>query len=224
MLLEAWFYWERGLRLNIFKMYNPDKHRRRSIRLKDYDYSSDGLYFITICCHGRNHLFGHISVGVNSHLLGNNQSDSQSSRMILNLAGSIANRCWQNIPAHFPHVILHEYVIMPIHVHGIIELKNDVDQANVGVEDFQPLPQPTENRIRKNEYQKMIPRSVGSIIRGYKIGATKELRSELGYPTTINVWQSNYYEHIIRDEISFSNIRNYIINNPLKWKEDIFYT
>ena len=79
-------------------------HNRRSIRFKGYDYTQAGLYFITICCQNRACLFGEIENG----------------KMMLNDAGAIANDCWLNIPNHFPNAILHEYVIMPNHVHGKI--------------------------------------------------------------------------------------------------------
>ena len=86
--------------------FNPKLHHRKSIRLKGYDYSQKGLYFITICCHEKKHLFGKII----------------NAKMILNDAGIYAKKCWLEIPSHFTNVILHEYVIMPNHIHGIIEL------------------------------------------------------------------------------------------------------
>lgn len=116
--------------------YNPNVHHRKSIRLKGYDYSQAGLYFITICCHQRNHLFGHIAVGANHHSPNhspNHHSPGRSpnhspnacnppARMELNDAGKIAEQCWLAIPDHFPNVQLHEYIIMPNHIHGIIEI------------------------------------------------------------------------------------------------------
>lgn len=158
--------------------YNPDIHHRRSVRIKGYDYSHAGLYFITICTQNRDHLFGGIERGV----------------MILNDAGRFAERCWLAIPEHYPGTELHEYVIMPNNVHGI-----------VGVQ---------------NQYQKIIPRSIGAIVRGFKIGVTKWFRQN----TTIHTaWQRNFYEHIIRDEKSHLNISEYIINNPMTWREDRYY-
>lgn len=92
--------------------YNPKKHHRRSIRLKGYDYSQAGLYFITICCKNKACLFGSITLG----------GENLTPTMILNNAGKIAEECWLDIPKHFPNVILHEHMIMPNHKHGIIEL------------------------------------------------------------------------------------------------------
>jgi len=100
------------------------QHHRKSIRLQEYDYSKKGLYFITICIQDRKCLFGKI----------------ENSKMILNNAGKIAYECWLEIPAHFPNTILHEHVIMPNHIHGIVELtQNIVDAAIVGAENFLPL-------------------------------------------------------------------------------------
>ena len=164
------------------------RYNRRSIRLKDYDYSRAGIYFITICTHNRNCLFGIV----------------QGEIMVLNEAGFIANECWRMIPKHFPNAILHEYIIMPNHIHGIIELKS----SNVGTENFLSL---------RNEFQKVIPRSICSIVRGFKIGVTKWFREDSNIKT---IWQRNYYEHIIRDFLSYKDIANYIINNPKNWIED----
>ncbi len=181
--------------------YNPEIHHRRSIRLQGYDYSQVGLYFITICVKDRQCLFGNIENG----------------KMILNEIGTIANECWIQIPMHFPNSILHNHIIMPNHVHGIIELtKNNNGLSNnvvVGVQNFEPL-QP-----RKNEFQKIIPRSIGSIVRGFKIGVSKWI---LNNTNLDSIWQRNYYEHIIRNNQSYLTISEYIINNPRNWNEDKF--
>ncbi len=181
--------------------YNPQKHHRRSIRLKGYDYSQAGLYFITICCQNKECLFGQIV---------NNE-------MILNNAGKYADKCWLEIPQHLPNAILHEHIIMPNHVHGIIEL------SDVGAENFLPLQQ--SNEPKQNDFQKMIPRSIGSIVKGFKIGVTKWMRSVRmeDFPPQRPVWQRNYYEHIIRNEQSYQVISEYIINNPAQWEEDKLY-
>ena len=134
-------------------------------------------------------------------------------KMILNDAGKIADKCWMEIPNHFPNAILHEHIVMPNHVHGIIQLVNDENFLE-RVENFQPQ-QPS-----RNEFQKMIPRSIGSIVKGFKIGVTKWFRNNTDVET---VWQRNYYEHIIRNEQSYQTISDYIINNPAKWKVDKFF-
>lgn len=206
--------------------YNPQIHHRRSIRLKGYDYSQAGLYFITICIHNRECLFGEI-IGRIQNVGVENFKPLPQPEMKLNDAGKIANECWLEIPKHFPNAVLHEHIVMPNHVHGIIELMgNDVTNAIphvVGVENFQSLQHDTTNQ---NKFQKMIPRSIGSIVKGFKIGVTKwfrDIKTE-DFPPQRQVWQRNYYEHIIRNEQSYQTISNYIINNPAKWEEDKFYS
>ena len=185
------------------------KKGRKSLRLKNYDYAQDGLYFVTINCYKRRSLFGEIQL---------NKHEKFKVEMQLSDAGKIANQCWLDIPNHFPNVVLHDYVIMPNHIHGIIELNN-----KVGVENIQPRnvgnlqPCNVENlQPRRNEFQKIIPGSLGSIVRGFKIGVTKWMRQN----TDIHdVWQRNYYEVIIQNNQAYSDIVDYIINNPQKWFE-----
>ena len=190
--------------------YNPNKHQRRSIRLKGYDYSQPGLYFITICCQDRACLFGRV---VNDE-------------MELNDAGKIAEQYWLDIPKHFPNVVLHEYVVMPNHVHGIIEIAEtdgmDIGGADiVGAKNFSPLrhtphqPQPSPPQRPRGT-----SKTIGSMVRGFKIGVTKWMRNNTNVH---DVWQRNYYEHIIRDEQSYHRIAEYIKNNPANWQDDKFY-
>jgi len=174
--------------------YNPNIHHRKSIRLKGYDYSQAGLYFVTICCQDRMCLFGNVI----------------ADKMILNDAGKIADNCWMEIPKHFPNAVLHEYIVMPNHVHGIIEL---IDVANVGAKNFSPL--------QHSPLFKSPSKTIGSIVRGFKIGVTKWFRNNTDIET---VWQRNYHEHIIRNGQSYQTISEYIINNPAKWKDDKFCT
>lgn len=200
--------------------YNPNIHHRKSIRLRGYDYSKAGLYFITICTADRKCLFGKIvPVGVQNF-------EPLRQKMVLNDSGEIANCCWLQIPEHFPDVFLHEHIVMPNHIHGIIELT----KSPVGVENFQPLQSLNDSAKiagvqnfeprRRNEYQKIIPHSIGSIVRGFKIGVTKWFRNNTNIE---NIWQRNYYEHIIRNEHSYDQIADYIIENPNNWENDDFF-
>ena len=169
--------------------YNPEIHHRKSIRLRDYDYSQAGLYFITICTHEKLPLFGKIVDEI----------------MVKNDAGVVAEKCWREIPEHFPQIILGGFVVMPNHIHGIIEIvgANEIVEAN----DYSPL--------------RGTSKTVGSIVRGFKIGVTKWFR-EL---TDIHkVWQRNYHEHVIRDEKAHEKISEYIEYNPQKWQEDTYHT
>jgi len=171
--------------------YNPDIHHRRSIRLQGYDYSSPGAYFVTMCTHNRECLFGEIANG----------------KMRLNELGKIASQCWLAIPDHFPHARLGAFVIMPNHVHGIIWIVDNI----VGAKNFSPL---------QSQQPRGTSKTIGSIIRGFKIGVTKWARQHIDVHT---VWQRNYYEHIIRNETELNNIRQYIINNPIIWQSDEYY-
>lgn len=128
--------------------------------------------------------------------------------MKLNDAGKIANQCWLNIPNHFPDVVLHEYVVMPNHIHGIIE---KTGSKTVGSKNFSLLPS------RPNGTSK----TIGSIVRGFKNGVTKWMRQNTNI---YDVWQRIYYEHIIRDEQSYDRIAEYIKNNPANWRDDEFHT
>lgn len=202
--------------------YNPFIHHRRSLRLKGYDYAREGLYFITICCFENKHLFGKIVDGV----------------VMLNEAGRFAERCWEEIPEHFKNVVLHAFVIMPNHVHGILEIvgaKNEED-GNVagakmknngnnennadreGAKNFSPVRGDIIGN-RNSPLPQSPSRTIGSVVRGFKIGVTKWMRQNTG---VINVWHRNYYDIIIRNEQSYDNISNYIVNNPINWRDDRF--
>jgi len=128
--------------------HNPDLRNRRSVRLKEYDYSQPGAYFVTICTYDRNCFFGKV---VNE-------------RLILSAVGSKARIFFRGIAEHFNNVALDEYIVMPNHLHGIIVIQD------VGVQNFEPLQ-------RHNAFQHVIPKSLGSIIRAYKSTLTRWCRS-----------------------------------------------
>lgn len=194
--------------------YNPEKHHRRSIRLKGYDYSQAGLYFVTLCVQQRVHLFGEIQKGI----------------MCLNPLGSIAYQEWERSVLIRENISLGAFIIMPNHLHGIIQIHYSLLEDKSAIGKFQSPSQ-----------------TIGAIIRGYKGAATKKIKEyllstgELRFaptekefaPTgeiiksidfTKSIWQRNYYEHIIRDQRAYNNISNYIHNNPQKWTKDKFYS
>ncbi len=179
------------------KRYNPHIHHRRSIRLKGYDYSQAGLYFITICVEKRECLFGTIING----------------EMHLNEAGVMVKTEWLKLNERFNNIALHEFVVMPNHFHAILEI--------VGAsKKIAPTDTTTENSTEvKNK-------TVGDMVGAFQsIVTVQYIRGvkNLGWtPFNGKLWQRNYYEHIIRNEKSYRNISNYILNNPLKWKEDKF--
>jgi len=183
------------------------EHNRHSTRLQGYDYSSPGFYFITICTKNRINYFGKIILD----------------EMRLSETGRIALNCWKNIPKHYTSVKIDEYIIMPDHVHGILKILYSNNskkvpgkkKSSVGVENFQPLRNYYKSLkpfYKTNKYQKIIPRSIGCIVRGYKIGVVKSCKN------TNFQWQRNYQEHIIRDHEELEFYREYIKNNILHSK------
>lgn len=187
-----------------------NRPNRRSIRLKGYDYTQPGAYFITICTYHRAHLFGAVVDG----------------EMQLNALGEVARQCWLAIPDHFPHAALDEFVIMPNHVHGILWIvgaNNDSptdrggEKPLAGAKNFSPLPSPPPSPPRVAPRPHGTSKTIGSMIRGFKIGVTKWARQNTDIHT---IWQRNYYERIIRSERALDAIRRYIVNNPLRWHLD----
>jgi REP element-mobilizing transposase RayT len=169
---------------------------RQSIRLKNYDYSKSGLYFITICTQNRRCLFGNI-VGANH--------DSPP-YMKLNEMGKIVEKIWKSLSGRFP-IELDEFQIMPNHVHMILAIQpHKTYGSNNGRDDRAP--------------------TLGKIIAYFKYESTKQINQySVGAgiipPNTVKkIFQRNYYEHIIRNEIDLKKIREYIINNPLLWNRD----
>jgi len=189
------------------------KNNRQSMRLKGYNYLQIGMYFITICTQNRLYLFGTIKNG----------------KMILNNAGQIAKKYLLSIPDHFPHAKLDEYAIMPDHIHFIIEITVGVNNYLPGIKN-KNISENTERKntvdLKRNNYnpegkwvnnylpQHGTSKTVGSIVRGFKIGVTKWFRENTEIHT---VWQKNYYDHIIRDKNEYKRISNYIKNNPKNW-------
>src|SRR5690242_18327530 len=117
---------------------------RKHIRLRNYDYSSDGLYFITLNCKDREKLFGAI----------------ESKQMVLNDVGRIAQQYWAEIPQHFKHVILSEFIVMPDHMHGILQL----DKDNHGIHFVGSMPWHEPTKTIFNQFGKQIPGSISMII------------------------------------------------------------
>jgi putative transposase len=219
--------------------YNPEIHHRKSIRLRGYDYSQNGLYFITICTKDRQHIFGSIANGM----------------MQLNPQGQIAHTEWQQTAQIRPEICLHEHIIMPNHMHGIIEIANainvrahrmrpidgtidpldsidpNISGESIDFNEFDDLPGGQRGRMRcaptlgdlgdlGNQWdlgQRVS--TLGDILRGYKSSVTKQI-NQLRDTPGMAVWQRNYYEHIIRNEKAYYNISHYIKNNPQQWQRD----
>ena len=230
--------------------YNPNIHHRRSIRLKGYDYSQAGLYFITICVQHRKCLFGHITVGANPCGCPDcGHPDCGCPEMILNDAGKMVETEWLHLKTRFSNIELHEYVVMPNHFHGILEIIGappaDIP-APVGVS---PADIPTPVRVSLVDTQQGQPqgiapttrqpqgigattrdcpnKTVGDMMDAFKSITTVEyirgVKNSGWKPFNGRLWQRNYYERIIRNEKAYENISAYILNNPAKWKGDTFF-
>lgn len=166
---------------------HPGHH---SIRLRNVDYSEPGFYFVTICSHKKQCIFGCIR----------NSSSS------LTELGRILSESWESIPTHFSSVSSLEFVVMPNHIHGILQIEREIGR-NVTV------PQRKENSaafVRSG--------SLGAILRSFKSAVTKRARIELSFQEEI--WQRNYYERILRPGRELMNARAYIRKNPKEWEWD----
>lgn len=177
-----------------------DRPERKSTRLRGFDYSSDGAYFITLTTARREPWFGNIENVV----------------MVTSQVGEIASRCWREIPEHFPNVALDAFVIMPDHVHGIIILNN---QTCRDVQLSIPSdPRSTPKETADDYFARISPKrgSLAVVLRTYKAAVTTHCR-RVGVGEF--AWQSGYYDHIIRDQKSLSRIRAYILQNPECWSK-----
>ena len=176
-----------SIQWHLVRITYDELFRRSSPRLKGFDYARPGVYFITICTINKLRLFGMIRGG----------------EMILHPFGQIAQQCWRNIPDHFLHVQLDEFIVMPDHLHGIIVLKE--------------RPQAVKELRTRECFAKPVPGSLPTIIRSYKSAVTYHInafRKEHG----IKVWQKRFFEHRIHDKIELNTVRKYIANNPRNWK------
>ncbi|MDD5094035.1 MAG: transposase [Dehalococcoidia bacterium] len=184
--------------------YDPDKHHRRSIRLKDYDYSQAGAYFVTICIQNRECLLGDVLDG----------------EMHLSQAGEMVIRVWDDLTVRYPAVALDEFVVMPNHVHGIVI----VGALFVGAQQMAGIkPAISADDVTVRAGTRPAP-TLSEIIGTFKSITTKEYTvgvAQNGWaPFHQRLWQRNYYEHIIRNEDDLNQIREYIQTNPLNWDHD----
>ncbi|WP_296700807.1 transposase [Algoriphagus sp.] len=189
---------------------------RKSPRLASWDYGTEASYFITICTKNREHFFGKII----------------NKKMQLSQAGAIASVFWFEIKNHAKNIDLGEFVVMPNHIHGILILKGNEDDNDVGttqnpnIDDVvgttHALSLPSKTALSlppPNRFQNQGKNTVSSIVGSYKSAVTKYCNL-LEFPMG---WQSRFFDHIIRNEDSFHRISQYIQNNPANWLEDKFY-
>ena len=154
------------------------KRNRRSIRHQSHDYHAPGFYFVTIVTHQRKRILSSIHEGL----------------VQLSPVGEAIMRWWQEIPRHYLHVRVHDIVVMPDHMHGIIEIVSLV----------------TPHAICAGP-----SKSIGSVIRCLKIGVTKQAQAQYG-----KIWHRNYYDRIIRNDAGLAAVKAYIRLNPIRWGGD----
>jgi len=179
--------------------YDSYKHRRWSIRLRGYNYTRPGRYFVTICTRDKENLFGEISDGV----------------MQINEYGRIAQQEWLRTRELRSNVRLDQFVVMPNHIHGIIVITPRDNVKNMGngcrgVARYAPTGASTGN---------ISAGSLPAIARAYKSAVAKRINELLG-TRGAPVWQRNYYEHIIRNDAEWNSVSEYISTNPLCWEQD----
>ncbi len=176
---------------------------RKTIRLKGYDYSYNGYYFVTICTKNRIPFFGDIKDG----------------KMMLNPLGSIAKKVFMHIPNYFRDIQTDAFIIMPNHIHAIFVLTRQTKTDGIArrglIYQTPKSGRDKSGRDKSRPYYGAV--SLGTIIRFYKAKTAYLLRAQGAAEFQ---WQRNYYEHIIRTENSLANIRHYIQNNPMQWTND----
>jgi len=173
-----------------------DYPKRKITRLASYDYSWPGAYFVTVCTCGKTALFGTV--------------DGQ--KMRLNRVGEIVAQAWKDLPNHFAHVKLDEFVVMPNHIHGIlfIEREDDMNGTDKAMDKAGLVP--------TKRFGHPGAGSLSTIIGSFKARATRAIRRMR--PDIASVWQSRFIEHIIRDDEDLCNHRRYIRENPARWHLD----
>lgn len=169
--------------------YDPQRHHRRTLRLRNTTYAARGSYYVTICTQHRRQIFGNV----------------RRRAIVLNDIGRIVSRCWFSLPEHYAHVRLDAFVVMPDHVHGILTFDGTHVEPNQGVDD-----------VSEGVAPRLRPGSLPVVIRAFKSAATREVNLMRNTPGA-SLWQHRYYEHIVRDDADMERIRRYIANNPARW-------
>lgn len=197
-------------------------HNRKSLRLKGYDYTSIGRYFVTVVTRDRLHLFGKVIDG----------------EMVLNEFGKIAEREWINTLRIRSNISLGAFMIMPDHIHFVVNIEGATPQTSFSSQEL-------ERRAGAVAAKDICKEgSLGSLVRGYKAAITNQVKTLIykhheqesnlteeslqEIQPLINrvdlkktIWVRNYHEIIIRDQRAYLNISRYINNNPKKWDEDL---
>jgi len=193
----------------------PFLPRRHSVRLPFFDYSRPGAYFLTICLRDKKQLFGKVA----AHAIE------------LSTLGRIAEKCWLEIPAHFPVVRLGPHVIMPDHVHGIVIIQSPTN-ADGGAAASGGNPAKDDRRARcivplrekpVRDFGESVAGSVATIVAVFKAAVSRKATRHVAPRGASPLWQRGYYEHVIRDERDFQNACEYIRMNPARRTFELEY-
>ncbi len=176
--------------------HNSGNYNRRSHRWRDHNYSLPGWYYVTLVTYNRERLFGRVVQG----------------KMILNDMGHMVRDEWEKTAIIRSEIQLDAYVVMPDHLHGIIVIINDIRRDNRPVIPTRPVV-PTMGLFHHGP----VPKSIGAIMSGFKSVVTKRINTIRQTPGR-RVWQRNYWDRVIRDDLELRRIRKYILDNPLYWK------
>ncbi len=188
--------------------FDSQSHHRKFTRLKEYDYSQAGAYFVTFVAWHRECLFG----------------EMVNEEMKLNDAGKIVQREWPELPKRFRYIELGAFVVMPNHFHGILIFHEPAGATRQGLTITSSGNKPAPNTTHADVEGSPLPHgpkpaSLGAIVAQFKSRVTKRLW-KTPFLNSTPIWQRNYYEHIIRDERDLQNKTDYIEANPILWDED----
>ena len=182
--------------------------KRKPLRLKNYDYSQPGSYFISLCSYEKKCIFGEVC----------------ENQMILNQLGKIVEFTWRDLPNHVSGITLDAFVIMPNHIHGIITIVDRTPPVGGGSLCGNNLKGSNEPPPTLSGRPAMVikQKPLSEIVRQFKTYSAQRINRFRGTKYT-HVWQRDYFEHVIRNEIAYQKVVGYIQSNPLKWKLDKYY-
>jgi putative transposase len=194
-------------------MGHAGRYDRRSIRLKGYDYTRDGAYFVTVCTQSRAHVFGTVVDG----------------EMHTNACGREVANCWSWLAEQYPYVLLDEWIVMPDHIHGIVMITDDMNtdgprrggSRTAQTRTASPagfVNGPNVGMIHSGS----IPpkrKPLGRLIAAFKTVSTRRVNDLRSTPSA-TLWQRNYYERVVRGDLSLRQARKYIARNPSLWNPD----
>ena len=171
-----------------------DLPKRKQIRLREYDYSAPGAYFVTICTHERRCILSDIAVGA--------LHEAPAISVRLTQLGQIVDETIRSLLERYSDLTVDQYVVMPNHIHLLLRIKAERALR--------------EAPLRENGTRSLLAKAVGYL----KMNSSKRIRE---IKPEMQVWQRSYHEHVIRNEDDYRQIWEYIDTNPAKWEEDRYY-